>query len=136
MIISDLHTPFENFEGLESSQSTDYWHQDRASYTDHTVQQAYDIVDISSFSRMQQIAYNIIKTHFQNESQEKGSLCLIIIGEACTGKSYLINAIRHLLQSKCAVTATTSKAYFNIRGVTIHSLLKLPIGTRGNKDLT
>ena len=154
MIISDLHTPFENFEGLESSQSTDYWRQDRASYTDQqigempnwiktmkeqsttTVQQAYDIVDISSFSRMQQLAYNIIKTHFENESPEKGSLCLIIIGEAGTGKSYLINAIRHLLQSKCAVTATTGKASFNIRGVTIHSLLKLPIGTRGNKDLT
>ena len=101
-----------------------------------TVQQAYDIVDISSVSRMQQLAYNIIKTHFENESPEKGSLCLIIIGEAGTGKSYLINAIRHLLQGKCAVTATTGKASFNIRGVTIHSLLKLPIGTRGNKDLT
>ena len=93
MIISDLHTPFENFEGSESSQSTDYWHQDRASYTDQqigempnwiktmklqsttTVQQAYDIVDIGSFSRMQQLAYNIIKTHFENESPEKGSLC-------------------------------------------------------------
>ena len=151
MIISDLHTPFENFE---ESESTDYWHQDRASYTDQqigempnwiktmkqqsstTVQQAYGVVDISSFSRMQQLAYNIIKTHFEDESPEKLSLCLIIIGEAGTGKSYLINAIRHLLQSKYAVTATTGKASFNIRGVKIHSLLKLPIGTRGNKDLT
>ena len=40
------------------------------------------------------------------------------------------------MQSKCAVTATTGKAAYNIRGVTVHSLLKLPIGSRGNKDLT
>ena len=37
--------------------------------------------------------------------------------------------------SKCAVTETTGKAAFNINGVTIHSLLKLPVGLRGNKDL-
>ena len=64
------------------------------------------------------------------------SHCLTINGVAGTGKSYLINAIRTLLQSKCAVTATTGKAAYNIRGVTVHSLLKLPIGSRGNKDLT
>ena len=52
------------------------------------------------------------------------------------GKSYLINGIRNLLQSKCAITATTGKAAYNIKGVTVHSLLKLPIGSRGNKDLT
>ena len=40
------------------------------------------------------------------------------------------------MQSKCAVTATTGKAAYNIRGITAHSLLKLPIGSRGNKDLT
>ena len=61
---------------------------------------------------------------------------LIINGVAGTGKSYLINAIRNLLQSRCAVTATTGKAAYNISSVTIHSLLKLPIGSRGNKDLT
>ena len=40
------------------------------------------------------------------------------------------------MQIKCAVTATTGKAVYNIRGVTVHSLLKLPVGSRGNKDLT
>ena len=40
------------------------------------------------------------------------------------------------MQSKCAVTATTGKAAYNIRGITVHSLLKLPIGSRGNNDLT
>ncbi|XP_028394482.1 uncharacterized protein LOC114518676 [Dendronephthya gigantea] len=145
MVISDLLTPFEN---IEQTESTDYCHQDRANYTDQqigempnwiptikeqsstTIQQPYDIVDINSFSRMQELAYNIIKAHFQDQSPVKEPLFLIIIGEAGTGKSYLINAIRNLLQSKCAVTATTGKASFNIKGVTIHSLLKLPIGAR------
>ena len=77
-----------------------------------------------------------LKSHFDDTSPEREPLCLIINGVAGTSKSYLINAIRNLLQSKCAVTATTGKAAYNIRGVTVHSLLKLPIGSRGNKDLT
>ncbi|XP_068687691.1 ATP-dependent DNA helicase pif1-like [Montipora foliosa] len=39
-------------------------------------------------------------------------------------------------KTSCAVTATTGKAAYNINGCTIHSLLKLPVGTRGNKELT
>ena len=62
-------------------------------------------------------------------------LCLIN-GVAGTGNSYFINPIRNLLQRKCAVTATTGKAAYNIIGVTVHSLLKLPIGSRDNKDPT
>ena len=85
---------------------------------------------------MQGLAYNIIESHFDDISSEKHPLCLIIIGVAGTGKSYLINAIRNLLRDKCAVTATTGKASYNIRGITVHSLLKLPIGSRGRKDLT
>ena len=40
------------------------------------------------------------------------------------------------MQSECAITATTGKAAYNIKGITVHSLLKLPMGSRGNKDLT
>ena len=39
-----------------------------------------------------------------------------------------------LLKQSCAVTAT-GKAAFSIHGCTIHSMLKLPIGARRNKDL-
>ncbi|CAB3985549.1 ATP-dependent DNA helicase PIF1 [Paramuricea clavata] len=150
MILSDLNTPFDNSE--QTPESTYDWHLDRANYSEqqiqemptwiktnkeeYTVDEQYDVVDINSFSEMQKLAYNIVKSHFDDTLFEKEPLCLIINGVAGTGKSYLINAIRNLLQSKCAVAATTGKAAFNIRGVTVHSLLKLPVGSRGNKDLT
>ena len=92
-------------------------------------------IDISTFSEMQKLAYDIINTHLHKPCP-KDPLLLIIIGGGGTGKSYLINAIKNLLQNTCAVTATTGKAAYNIHGCTIHSLLKLPIGTKGNKDLT
>ena len=143
MILSDLNTPFDNSE--QTPESTYDWHLDRANYSEqqiqemptwiktnkdeYTIDEQYDVVDIDSFSEMQKLAYDIVKSHFDDTSSEKEPLCLIINGVAGTGKSYLINGIRNLLQSKCAVA-------YNIRGVTVHSLLKLPIGSRGKKDLT
>ena len=150
MILSDLNTPFDNSD--QTSESTHDWHLDRANYSeqqihempswiktnkeDYTIDEQYDTVDVNSFSEMQKLAYDLVKSHSLGTSSEKNPLCLITIkGVAGTGKSYLINGIRNLLQSKCAVTATTGKAAYNIRGITVHSLLKLPVGSRGNKDL-
>jgi ATP-dependent DNA helicase PIF1 len=84
---------------------------------------------------MQRFVYDIVNTHFNSISSNREPLRLIIVGVAGTGKSYLINALRNLLQGKCTVTATTGKASYNIRGVTIHSLVKLPIGSRDKKEL-
>ena len=92
-------------------------------------------ISISTFSDMQAHAYNIIRKHSEKASP-KDPLFRIVNGVAGTGKSYLINAIRNLLRTSCAVTATTGKAAYNINGCTIHFLLKLPVGTRGNKELT
>ncbi|KAJ7351752.1 hypothetical protein OS493_035694 [Desmophyllum pertusum] len=77
MILSDLHTPFDNSE--QHLDSTHDWHQDRHQYTDqqigemptwikskkeqvNTTYQEYEIVDVNSFSEMQQLAYNIVKS--------------------------------------------------------------------------
>ena len=151
MVISDLHTPFDNSLG-QTPETMQNWHLVSANYSEqqiqemptwikknkeeYTIDEQCEVVDINSFSEMQKLANDIVKSHFDDTSSDRESLCLIINGVAGTGKSYLINAIRNLLQSRCAVTATTGKAAYNIRGVTIHSLLKLPIGSRGNKDLT
>ena len=72
--------------------------------------------------------------HYQQENPKK-PLLLIILGEGGTGKSYVINALRNLHGQSCAVAAPTSKAAYNVQGVTLHSRLKLPVGPRGHKDL-
>lgn len=129
------------------------WHNDRLKYTDQQVHEmpswiktkketlnaTFDFqcrnIDVDSFSEMQRLPYNMVKAHSQ-QTCPKDPLLLIILGVAGTGKSYLINGIRNLLQNFCAVTARTGKAAYNINGCTIYSLLKLPIGPRGYSDLT
>ena len=93
----------------------------------------YQHVNLATLSEMQALAYNIVQSRYNDLSPNKEPHALIIIGEGGTGKSYPI--IHTLLRAKCAVTETTGTAAFNINGVTIHSLLKLPVGSRGNKDL-
>ena len=110
MILSNLNTPFENSE--QTPGSTYDRHLDRANYSEqqiqemptwikknkekYTVDEQYEVVDINSFSEMQ----NMVKSHFDDTSTETESLCLIINGVAGTSKSYLTNAIRNLLQNK------------------------------------
>ena len=110
MILSNLNTPFENSE--QTPESTYDWHLDRANYSEqqiqemptwikknkekYTVDEQYEVVDINSFSEMQ----DMVKSHFDDTSTETESLCLIINGVAGTSKSYLTNAIRNLLQNK------------------------------------
>ena len=94
-----------------------------------------EVTDISSFSQMQRLAFNIISKHSENTSTNE-PLLLIVNGVAGTGKSFFINAARAHLQHKCVITATTGKAAYNIDGVTIHSLLKLPITQLLERDLT
>ena len=153
MIISDLHMPFSN-SGQTNVETAYQWSSDRANYSeqqigempmwiknmekesDQVLQENNENIDIETFSEMQELAYNIVRSHFYGTSSDRTTLVLIINGVAGTGKSYLINAIRTLLSTKCAFTATTGKAALNINGVTVYSLLKLPVGSRGNKDLT
>jgi len=79
--------------------------------------------------------HDIITNHSKNSS-EKEALLLLINGVAGTGKSYLIKALKSYLKQKCVITATTGKAAYNIRGVTVHSLLKLPTSPQSEKDLS
>ena len=86
------------------------------------------VIDISSFSSDQLLAYHIILNHF-NSSNEL-PLHLLVKGIAGSGKSYVIDAVRNVLKEKCQVLAYTGKASFNVKGVTLHSFLKLPIGSK------
>ena len=80
MILSDLNTPFDNSE--QTPESTYDWHLDRANYSEqqiremptwiktnkeeYTIDEQYDVVDINSFSEMQKLAYDIVKSHFHD----------------------------------------------------------------------
>ena len=100
--------------------------------SDYTVATRYYQIDTETFSEKQRLAYDLIVNH-HGRPIAKEQLLLLIIGEGGTGKSYLINAIRNYLKDSCIITATTGKAAFNINVITIHSLLKLPVGRMSKK---
>lgn len=86
-------------------------------------------VDISSFSVMQQKAYNLVHKHTFGSHQDD-QLLMLVLGTAGTGKSFLINAIDQLFKtrdcSQCLkITAPTGIAAANIQGSTIYSLIPL-----------
>jgi len=109
------------------------WLSNQKSLNNPKWYQSNKTVDISTFSVNQRLAYNAVCDHFNNS--DKKALCLLIKGIAGSGKSYVIDAIRNELQVKCQVLAYTGKASFNVNGVTLHSFLKLPIGTKRLTDL-
>lgn len=89
-------------------------------------------VDINTLNDMQKRVYDIITTH-SSQPCPKELLLVLLTGVGDTGKSYLFHPIRNF-QHSCAITATTGEASYNICGCTIHSLLKLPVGSKGNKE--
>ena len=142
-------------EQATSSMTTSSFIQDRASYTEQQIAempkwlatikenansvdfvQRYVHIDITTLNSMQNLAYSIVRSHFENQDQDRKQLFLMIIGFAGTGKSYIINAIRNLLGNKCAVTAPTGKASYNVKGSTLYSLLRLPVGSKACKELS
>ena len=96
----------------------------------------------------QRIIFDSIKEHLLHQKQHEDKLCKctfasltkFISGVGGTGKSFLIEAIKQLTDSiwqsedlKCAITAPTGLAAFNVGGVTIHRLFQLPIEHEGKE---
>lgn len=149
MIISNFYNSNNTFDANDSN-SFD-WHLGRHNYSsqqigempnwiranksnsEHSLPHVNYNIDIASFSARQELAYNLVLNHHNDHSND--TLLLIINGDAGTGKSYLINAIRSHLGKSCIICATTGKAAFNMNGVTVHSLLSLPVNHNTQKDL-
>jgi len=87
----------------------------------------YNSADPSQLQTKQLQAYNCVYQHFQSSSTSP--LHLIVSGTAGTGKFYLINCLKALLQDQLHVCAPTGVASYNIQGYALHTLLGLP--TRG-----
>ena len=58
-----------------------------------------------------------------------------LLNIAGSGKSYAIEVLRNLSPTNCQVFIYTEKAACNVNGITLHSLLRLPIGTKRLNDL-
>ena len=126
------HQVYQHFTNDEINAMPTWINRKRNSNSTHHSCEA-KIIDTSTFSKMQQIAYQIVSDHF--DSGEQNPLRFLLMGVAGTGKSYLIDSLRNLLQERCKILAYTGKASFNVNGVTLHSLLKLPIGSKRHCDL-
>ena len=74
------------------------------------------LIEVTTLNELQYIVYKIVRDHFtvSNENLNGEPLFLLVRGIAGSGKSYVIDALRNLLQSKCQVLAYTGKAAFNV----------------------
>ena len=57
---------------------------------------------------------------------------MMITGLCGSGKSFVIEAVRNILNEKCRVCDFFRIAALNIKGTTLHSLLQLPIQGKRN----
>ena len=87
----------------------------------------------SQLNQRQRFAYEIVSAHKDGLRQRK-PLRMMVLGTAGTGKSWLVNALSHLLGGRIRRAAPTGMAAFLIGGSTLHSLLKLPL--RAGRALT
>ena len=88
------------------------------------------IFDINTCNSAQLPAYSLVKPHHENNVTHP--LRMIISGQGGSGKSYVINGLREVLKNLCILASFFGIAAFSIKGVTLHSLSKLPIGRRKN----
>lgn len=74
-------------------------------------------IDISRMNDNQRLVFNIVRNHYQSESDEQ--LLMIITGLGSSGKSFVIGALRTLLDEKCKECAFFGIAAFNIKGTSL-----------------
>ncbi|KAI3633897.1 hypothetical protein MIR68_008071 [Amoeboaphelidium protococcarum] len=91
-------------------------------------------VNPHSLNEKQLADFKIVSQHLRDN--QPYALRLIINGTAGVGKSHTINALSTLLGDQLLRAAPCTKAAFLIQGVTLHSLLKLPVRSKYLKPLS
>ena len=94
-------------------------------------------LDTNDLTEQQQIAYQIVSNHYTScsEGHMPDPLLMQILGTAGTGKSFLIGTLINLLSNHCLITTTTGMAAYHIHGMTLHSVLQLPVRDHNCNDL-
>ncbi len=90
----------------------------------------------------QKMVYDIVTSWVLEKLQDNSTnpLYLNISGRAGCGKSYLLNCLSQFIKNTTTKkfltrAAPTGTAAFMINGVTLHSLLKLPVNNNNSKDI-
>lgn len=123
----------------KTHKQTDHYLEDRSAYTTeqigniphwvseqnkaHQTQERLEAtIYVSKMNSNQRMAFNnITDLHINNDNNQ---LLMMITGLGGSGKSYIIKAVRNLLDQQCKVCAYFGIAAFNIKGNTSHSPLK------------
>lgn len=117
-----LENPLD-FDPIEARNAMDDFHQANGSVTDSELEQM-----ISNLNADQKRVFQMVT---ENISQNSVVLRHFVSGTGGTGKSFLINTLKHwvskTLNKTVAVSAPTGIAAFNVNGLNIHRLLQLPV---------
>ena len=97
---------------------------------------------VAMLNQDQRRVFDNVKAHFLHQKLHEANQCscdiallrLFVSGVGGTGKSFLIEAVKALVNSLwtsegllCGIAAPTGLAAFNVGGITIHRLFQLPI---------
>ena len=120
-------TLFSHHNENELIQTCTEFHEKNIKYSRLRNRDTGEDIDINTLNPKQRKFYDIVLNHRNSKSRKKKQLLMILLGTAGTGKSYVIKALKDALGDELEITAPTGMAAFNVNGVTIHSLLGLPI---------
>ena len=98
-----------------------FWVERQKSESEEITSYIESDVEVASLNWAQRRAYDIINVHY-NSTSSLPQLLMIITGQAGSGKSYVIDALKDLLRNSCLVCSYFGIAAFNVRGYTLHSI--------------
>ena len=126
MLMAELNFEVENEHAQSVIPPDEYWSDQRKNYSVKQIGEMPSwisemkkrdnrdwcvsprVINVKSLNELQYLTYKIVKDHFTfgSENLNGKPLFLLVKGIAGSGKSYIIDALRNLLQSKCRVWHT------------------------------
>ena len=131
LVVGEAKSAMEDMADMNANPTNDIPLDERVDMLNADQRRVYDKMHIHLLHQKEHDDGNCQCDNFQ-------PLTMFVSGVGGTGKSFLIEAIKALTDTlwlsedlKCGITAPTWLAAFNIKGVTIHRLLQLPVEHEG-----
>ena len=123
MLMAELNFDVENEHAQSMFARAEYWSDQSRNYSAKQIGEmpcwisemkkransdlfaSVRLIDVTTLNELQHLTYKIVKDHFtvSNENLNGKPLFWLVRGIAGSGKSYVIDALRNFLQSKCQV---------------------------------